>query len=209
MADEIFSAKRICAVRASTCGDRLERAGHFGGSLLLFYAILYAWAPNIDTVQSLALSLVAATIAAAMSLKQDNDKKLLWGVFHRTWITHSLFTVLVATVGTYFLFDSVLKAGPLSLYAAIAVFSATMSHVLLDSTDEDGRSFLRPAGRHDARPALVQELERHTELRVPGRGRAHGAVLLQAHLIGDQILQRGLRVLRLHDARSQQHAHGT
>ena len=116
----------------------MERAGHFGGSLLLFYAILYAWAPNIDTVQSLALSVVAATIAAAMSLKQDNDKKLLWGVFHRTWITHSLFTVLVATVGAYFLLGSILNAGPLSLYAAIAVFSATMSHVLLDSLTKMG-----------------------------------------------------------------------
>ena len=89
-------------------------------------------------LQSLAISLVAATIAAAMSLKQDNDKKFLWGVFHRSWITHSLFTVLVATVGAYFLFDSVLKAGPISLYAAIAVFSATMSHVLLDSLTKMG-----------------------------------------------------------------------
>ena len=116
----------------------MDRAGHFGGSLLLFYAILYAWAPNIDTVQSLALSLVAAVIAAAMSLKQDEDKDFLWGVFHRSWITHSLFTVLVATVGVYLLCETILKAGPLALYAAIAVFSATMSHVLLDSLTKKG-----------------------------------------------------------------------
>jgi inner membrane protein len=106
--------------------------------LLLFYAILYAWAPHIDTVEALSLSLVAATVAAAMSLKQDEDMKVLWGIFHRTWITHSLFTVLVATVGSYLLFDAVLKSGPLSLYVAIAVFSATMSHVLLDSLTKKG-----------------------------------------------------------------------
>lgn len=104
---------------------------------MLFYAILYAWAPHIDTVESLALSLVAATIAAAMSLKQDDDMKVLWGIFHRTWITHSLFTVLVATVGAYLLLGA-LQAGPLSLYVAIAVFSATMSHVLLDSLTKKG-----------------------------------------------------------------------
>lgn len=118
-------------------GIRLEKAGHFGGSLLLFYAILYAWAPPMDTLESLALSLVAATVAAAMSLKQDEDKKILWGIFHRTWITHSLFTVLVATMGAYMLFGF-LNAGELSLYVAIAVFSATMSHVLLDSLTKKG-----------------------------------------------------------------------
>ena len=73
-----------------------------------------------------------------MSIKQDDDKKFLWGIFHRTWITHSLSTVLVATVGAYLLCSAVFRAGPLSLYAAIAVFSATMSHVLLDSLTKMG-----------------------------------------------------------------------
>lgn len=111
----------------------MNRPGHFGGALLLFFAILYVMPRGTDTLQTLALSVTAAGVAAAISLKPDDDKKLLWGAFHRSWVTHSLSTVLVLTLGAYVLFNSVLKAGPLSYYIALAVFSAIMSHVLLDS----------------------------------------------------------------------------
>jgi inner membrane protein len=125
-------------------GSRLDKPGHFGGALLLFFAILYLLPRGTDTLQTLVISLAAAGIAAAMSLKPDTDKKVLWGVFHRSWITHSLTTVIIATAGTYLLLSSVLKAGPLSFYVALAVFSATLSHVLLDSLTKSGVPLLGP-----------------------------------------------------------------
>ena len=110
----------------------------------MFFAILYVIPQGTDTLQALALSVTAAGIAAAMSLKPDNDKKILWGIFHRSWLTHSLSTVIVLTAGAYVLFYSVLKAGPLSLYIALAVFSAIMSHVLLDSLTKSGVPLFGP-----------------------------------------------------------------
>lgn len=124
-------------------GIRMERPGHFGGSLLLFFAILY-FLPHADTLQTLGLSFIAATFAAAISLRPDDDKKVLWGIFHRSWITHSLTTVAVVTAGAYLLFDSVLKAGPLSLYVTLAAFSAILSHVLLDSLTKTGVPLFGP-----------------------------------------------------------------
>jgi len=122
----------------------LNKPGHFGGALLLFFAILYLLPRGEDTVQTLAISLVGACIAAAMSLKPDSDKKFLWGIFHRSWITHSLTTVAVATAGTYILLSSVLHVGMLSFYVALAVLSATLSHVLLDSLTKSGVPFFGP-----------------------------------------------------------------
>jgi inner membrane protein len=122
----------------------LDRPGHFGGALLLFFGILYLLPRGADTVESLALSLAAAGISAAVAIKPDADKKVLWGVFHRSWITHSLTTVIIATAGTYLLLSSTLKEGPLPVYAALAVFSATLSHVLLDSLTRTGVPLLGP-----------------------------------------------------------------
>ncbi len=110
----------------------------------MFFAILYVMPRGTDTLEALALSVTAAGIAAAMSLKPDSDKKILWGIFHRSWLTHSLSTVIVLTAGAYVLFYSVLKAGPLSLYIALAVFSAIMSHVLLDSLTKSGVPLFGP-----------------------------------------------------------------
>ncbi|MCD1296371.1 metal-dependent hydrolase [Methanocella sp. CWC-04] len=122
----------------------MNRTGHFGGSLLLFYGTLYVTTAGVDSVQALGLSAVAAAIAAAMSVKPDMDNKFLWGIFHRTWITHSLTTVIAATIMTYIFFSSVLKAGILSHYMTLAMFSATLSHVLLDSLTKKGVPFYGP-----------------------------------------------------------------
>jgi inner membrane protein len=125
-------------------GDRMDRAGHFGGSLLLFFGILYIISPSIGSMESLLISVAAAGMAAAMSVKQDEDRKVLWGIFHRTWITHSLSTVIMATIAAYTLFYSLLKLGSISYYFTIAVFSATLSHVLLDSMTKMGVPLFGP-----------------------------------------------------------------
>ncbi|MDI6896802.1 metal-dependent hydrolase [Methanocella conradii] len=110
----------------------MDRPGHFGGAMLLFFGIMY-FLPRGDTLQTLSLSVTAAGIAAAMSMKPDMDKKFFFGVFHRCWVTHSLLTVIMATAGTFVLFSYMLNMGLLSYYAALAVFCAIGSHVLLDS----------------------------------------------------------------------------
>jgi inner membrane protein len=122
----------------------MNRPGHFGGAMLLFFGTMYLLPRETDTLQTLALSVTAAGIAAAMSMKPDEDKKILWGMFHRSWITHSLTTVLVVTVGTFVVFNNVLRAGPLSFYAALAAFSAIASHVLLDSATKRGVPLFGP-----------------------------------------------------------------
>ncbi len=111
--------------------------------MLLFFGVMYLL-PRGDTLETLALSVTAAGIAAAMSVKPDMDKKYFRGVFHRCWITHSLATVAAATVGAFALFGFVLKEGPLSYYAALAVFCAIFSHVLLDSTTKMGVPLFGP-----------------------------------------------------------------
>ncbi|CAJ36144.1 metal-dependent hydrolase [Methanocella arvoryzae] len=121
----------------------MDRTGHFGGSLLLFYGILSVVGGGGDTAQTLALSLVAGAIAAAMSVSPDVDTGL-GGIFHRTWITHSLTTVFIATGATYILFDDIFHAGPLSGYVTLAVLSATLSHVLLDSLTRKGVPLFGP-----------------------------------------------------------------
>jgi inner membrane protein len=118
-------------------GWSLNRPGHFGGAMLLFFGAMY-FMPRGDTLQALALSVTAASIASAMSMKPDMDKKFFWGAFHRCWITHSLTTVVVVTAGTFVLFNYVLYEGPLSYYAALAAFCAIGSHVLLDSMTKMG-----------------------------------------------------------------------
>lgn len=127
----------------------MDRTGHFGGSLLIYFGLLTiigisgGGGGGGDTVQTLALSLVAGVIAAAMSVSPDADTGL-GGIFHRTWITHSLTTVFIATGVTYILFDDIFHAGALSNYVTLAVFSATLSHVLLDSLTKKGVPLLGP-----------------------------------------------------------------
>ena len=115
----------------------MERPGHVGGALLLYFGILYVIGWRGDALETAALALIAALIAAAMSVKPDVDQAF-FGIFHRTWVTHSLVTVLAATGIAYFVFTCLLYAGRFSLYITIAVFSATLSHVLLDSLTRGG-----------------------------------------------------------------------
>jgi inner membrane protein len=121
----------------------MNRPGHFGGAMLLFFGIMYLL-PQGDTLQTLALSVTAAGMAAGMSMKPDMDKKYFWGIFHRCWITHSLTTVAVVTAGAFVFVNMVLKEGPLSYYTALAAFCAILSHVLLDSTTKMGVPLLGP-----------------------------------------------------------------
>jgi inner membrane protein len=121
----------------------LDRTGHVGGSLLLYFGILYVLGWKGDTIEMLALAIAAAAIAALMSAKQDKDN-FLWGIFHRTWVTHSLTTVVVVTGVTYVIFDHLLPDGQIPLFLALATFSATLSHVLLDSLTRGGVPLLGP-----------------------------------------------------------------
>lgn len=105
--------------------------------------MLYAAGMRGDTFETLVLSIAAAGVAAAMSVKQDADN-VLWGIFHRTWVTHSLTTVFLATGLTYILLEEVAHAGPLSTYVALAVLAATLSHVLLDSLTRGGVPMFGP-----------------------------------------------------------------
>ena len=123
--------------RYNQWGLDLNRPGHFGGAMLLFFGIMY-FLPRGDTLQTLALSVTAGGIAAAMCMDPDLDKKFLWGIFHRCWITHSLTTVAVVTAGTFVLFNYGLHEGLLSYYAALAAFCAIFSHVMLDSLTKMG-----------------------------------------------------------------------
>jgi inner membrane protein len=111
--------------------------------MLLFFGIMYLL-PKGDTLQTLALSVTAAGIAAGMTMKPDMDKKYFWGIFHRCWITHSLTTVAVVTAGAFVVFNYVLHEGPLAYYAALAAFCAIFSHVLLDSFTKMGVPLLGP-----------------------------------------------------------------
>jgi len=61
-----------------------------------------------------------------------------------------------AMAGTYLLLSSVLKEGPLSFYAALAVFSATLSHVLLDSLTKAGVPLLGPLDNTMMGPRLFK-----------------------------------------------------
>ncbi len=121
----------------------MDKSGHVGGSLLLYFGILYVLGWRGDTVETLGLAIVAAAVAAFMAVKQDKDN-FLWGIFHRTWITHSLTTVVIATGVTYLAFDHFLPEGLTSTYLALAVGSATLSHVLLDSMTKGGVPLLGP-----------------------------------------------------------------
>jgi inner membrane protein len=120
----------------------MDRPGHFGGAMLLFFGIMY-FLPHGDSLQTLSLSVIAGGMAAAMSMKPDMDKKFFFGIFHRCWLTHSLLTVIMATAGTFLLF-SYLNMGLLSYYAALAAFCAIGSHVLLDSFTKMGVPLFGP-----------------------------------------------------------------
>lgn len=111
--------------------------------MLLFFGIMFLL-PRGDTLQTLALSVTASGIAAAMSIKPDMDKKYFWGIFHRCWITHSLTTVVVVMAGAFAFFHYYLHSGPLAYYAALAAFCAILSHVLLDSFTKMGVPLLGP-----------------------------------------------------------------
>jgi inner membrane protein len=124
-------------------GERLDKSGHVGGSLLLYFGILYATGMRGDTIETLGLAALAATVAALMAVKQDKDN-FLWGIFHRTWITHSLTTVVIVTGITYLAIDRLLPGSPIATYLALAVGSATLSHVLLDSMTKGGVPLLGP-----------------------------------------------------------------
>jgi inner membrane protein len=121
----------------------LDRIGHVGGSLLLYFGLLYVLDWRWDTIGTLGLAVLAAVVAACMSVKQDKDN-FLWGIFHRTWVTHSLTTVVVVTGATYIIFDHFLPDGQIPLFLALATFSATLSHVLLDSLTKGGVPLLGP-----------------------------------------------------------------
>ena len=122
----------------------MDRIGHFGGSILFYFGLLCIVGWRGDTFQMLMLSLFAGAIAISMSVKPDMDLKL-GGIFHhRTWLTHSLATVFVVTGVTYVLFNDVFRAGILSSYVTVAVFSATLSHILLDSLTKKGVPLLGP-----------------------------------------------------------------
>ncbi len=124
-------------------GTGLDKTGHFGGSLLLYFGILYVTGWRGDTIETLGLALIAAIVAACMSVKPDADN-FAWGIFHRTWVTHSLTTVLLVTGVTYIVFADLLHAGPMTMYMTIAMLSATLSHVLLDSMTKGGVPLLGP-----------------------------------------------------------------
>ena len=96
-----------------------------------------------DTIEMLGLAILAAVVAASMSVKQDKDN-FLWGIFHRTWITHSLTTVVIATGITFLALDHLMPGGPIATYLALAIGSATLSHVLLDSMTKGGVPLLGP-----------------------------------------------------------------
>lgn len=121
----------------------MDRTGHVGGSLLLYFGILYVMGWRGDTIEMLGLAILAAAVATFMAVKQDKDN-FLWGIFHRTWITHSLTTVVMATGITYLVFDHFLPEGQIPTYLALAVGSATLSHVLLDSMTKGGVPLLGP-----------------------------------------------------------------
>lgn len=122
----------------------MDRIGHFGGALLLFFAILSLTSAQVDSLETLGLSIVAAAIAMAMSTRQDSDMKVIRGKFHRTWVTHSLLTVIIASAITYMIFDTILMIRPLSYYVTLSVFSATLSHVVLDSATKKGVPMFGP-----------------------------------------------------------------
>ena len=111
--------------------------------MLFYFGLLWIIGWRGDTFQTLVLSLIAGAIAASMSVKPDIDEGL-GGIFHRTWVTHSLSTVFVATGVTYILLDDILRVGLLASYVTIAVFSAILSHVLLDSLTKKGVPLLGP-----------------------------------------------------------------
>jgi inner membrane protein len=96
-----------------------------------------------DTIEMLGLAVLAALVAALMSVKQDKDN-FLWGIFHRTWITHSLTTVVIATGITYLALDYLMPGSQIAIYLSLAVGSATLSHVLLDSMTKGGVPLLGP-----------------------------------------------------------------
>ena len=121
----------------------MDRSGHVGGSLLLFFGMLYILGWRGDTIATLGLAIVAAALAAFMASKQDKDN-FLWGIFHRTWVTHSLTTVVIATGITYLAVGYILPDGLIATYLALAVGSATLSHVLLDSLTRGGVPLLGP-----------------------------------------------------------------
>lgn len=121
----------------------MDKSGHVGGSLLLYFGLLYVLGWRGDTIETLGLAIVAAAVAALMAAKQDKDN-FLWGIFHRTWITHSLTTVAVATGVTYLALDHLMPDSPIPAYLALAVGSATLSHVLLDSLTKGGVPLLGP-----------------------------------------------------------------
>jgi inner membrane protein len=121
----------------------LDKSGHVGGSLLLYFGILHVVGWRGDTVEMLGLAILAAAVATFMSVKQDKDN-FLWGIFHRTWITHSLTSVVIATGITYLAFDYLMPEGQMATYLALAVGSATLSHVLMDSMTKGGVPLLGP-----------------------------------------------------------------
>jgi inner membrane protein len=121
----------------------LDRTGHVGGSLLFYFGALYLLDWRWDTAGTLALALLAAAVAALMSVKQDKDN-FLWGIFHRTWITHSLTTVVIVTGITYLVLDHLMPQSQIVTCLTLAVGSATLSHVLLDSMTKGGVPLLGP-----------------------------------------------------------------
>ena len=136
-------------------GKRLDKSGHVGGSLLLYFGILYVLGWRGDTVETLGLAIVAAAVAAFMAVKQDKDN-FLWGIFHRTWITHSLTTVVIATGITYLAFDHFLPEGLTSHLSCAGRRQRDAVPRAAGLDDEGRRASAWALRRHETRPALVQ-----------------------------------------------------
>ena len=159
-------------------GNRLDKSGHVGGSLLLYFGILYVPGWRGDTIETLALAIVAAAVAAFMAVKQDKDN-FLWGIFHRTWITHSLTTVAMATGITYLAFDHFLPEGPTATLPRAGRRQRDAVPRAAGLDDEGRRAAAGALRRQKTGPALVQGQQHHRQLDVPGRGPGHDGTLLR------------------------------
>jgi membrane-bound metal-dependent hydrolase YbcI (DUF457 family) len=103
------------------------KQGHIGGALILFFIIIIpaSFILNISKGSVLLGMIIAAIVAPLL----DYDM-LIPEDFHRSFYTHSLLTVAVLTIACLILTSFIY---PYTWIFTLAVFSATLSHVLLDS----------------------------------------------------------------------------
>jgi inner membrane protein len=103
------------------------KQGHVGGALIFFFIIIIpaSFILNISK-GSVFLGMALAMIVAPLL---DYDI-LISDEFHRSFYTHSLLTVVVLTFACLII---TLFICPYTWIFTLAVFSASLSHVLLDS----------------------------------------------------------------------------